>query len=127
MVPIAVLRVMPSGNHVPVEVPQSRSESITASCIDTRGVPSQARFGNERRNVCRNARAPLNANAAIGRRFFVHHPEQLEEFFLPGGARAGGIAERIPNGTHDEGQRWADLQLQVAEDPKPCGDVHQMA
>ena len=123
-VPIAVLRVVPLGNHVPVKVPQFRSESITASCIETRGVPSQARFGNARRNVRRNARAPLNANPAIGRCFFVHYPEQLEKLFITSGAGVWGVADRIANGTHDERQRWADLQLRVADDAKPCGDGH---
>ena len=121
-VPCAVLRVVPLGNHVPVALPKPRSECIPAGYIEPRGVPSKTRFGNGRRNVRIYARAPLNADAAIGRCFLVHHPEQLKEFFLPGGTRAGGSPDRSANGTHDEWQRWPNVQLRVADDPKPCRD-----
>ena len=101
-VPCAVLRVVPLGNHAPVALPQSRSECVPVIYIELRLVPPQTLFGNGRRNVRINAWAPLDANAAIGRCVFVHHPEQLKELFLPSGTRAGGGADRSANGTHDE-------------------------
>ena len=90
-VPCAVLRVVPLGNHVPRSAP---TVSLRVRPGELHRTPRRAKSDpvsvTDAATCASTLGAPLDANAAIGRCFFVHHPEQLKEFFLPGGTGAGG-------------------------------------